>query len=238
MLYALFGPSIFCRTPQEHLECQWRKNIQLPHTPPERHVRVYLFLEWQEGRDDKELLDNLLYLKADVPLEPTGKLSLLRIREMWGLEDCIPIDQCRRMAFKSADSDYLSPIAIGVLAGENGVLKLFGRSCTPTFPPNAVGSTTLSTLPEPRPSDATVAMREKRMQYVRRYQAETTWLYETANEKVDEVLSSKTMLFVFVVLVICIANVIIRFIDGLNQSETCLWVPWLEFKNEYAHNRL
>lgn len=216
MLYALFGPSIFCRTPQEHLECQWRKNIQLPHTPPERHVRVYLFLEWQEGRDDKELLDNLLYLKADVPLEPTGKLSLLRIREMWGLENCIPIDQCRRMAFKSADSDYLSPIAIGVLAGENGVLKLF----------------------EPRPSDATIAMREKRMQYVRRYQAETTWLYETANEKVDEALSSKTMLFVFVVLVICIANVIIRFIDGLNQSETCLWVPWLEFKNEYAHNRL
>ncbi|KAI6116048.1 hypothetical protein F5141DRAFT_975422, partial [Pisolithus sp. B1] len=156
-------PSIFCRTPQEHLEYQWRKSIQLPHTPPERHVRVYLFLEWQEGRDDKELLDNLLYLKADVPLEPTGKLSLLRIREMWGLEKCVPIDQCRRMAFKSAHSDYLSPIAIGVLADENGVLKLF----------------------EPRPSDATIAMREKRMQYVRRYQAETTWLYETAIQKVD-----------------------------------------------------
>lgn len=120
------------------------------------------------------------------------------------------------MAFKSADSDYLSPIAIGVLAGENGVLKLF----------------------EPRPSDATIAMREKRMQYVRRYQAETTWLYETANEKVDEALSSKTILFVFAVLVIYIANVIIRFIDGSNQSGTCLWVPWLEFKNEYAHNRL
>ncbi|KAI5986883.1 hypothetical protein EDD15DRAFT_2372955 [Pisolithus albus] len=169
MLYALFGPSIFCRTPQEHLECQWRKNIQLPRTPPERHVRVYLFLEWKEGCDDKELLDGLLYLKADVPLEPTGKLSLLRIREMWGLENCIPIDQCRRMAFKSADSDYLSPIAIGVLADENGVLKLF----------------------EPRPSDATIAMREKRMQYVRQYQAETTWLYETANEIVDEILSSK-----------------------------------------------
>lgn len=117
------------------------------------------------------------------------------------------------MAFKSADSDYLSPIAIGVLADENGVLKLF----------------------EPRPSDATIAMREKRMQYVRQYQAETTWLYETANEIVDEILSSKITLFVFVVLVICIA---ICFIDGSNQSETCLWVPWLDFKNEYAHNRL
>ncbi|KIO13954.1 hypothetical protein M404DRAFT_452590 [Pisolithus tinctorius Marx 270] len=89
MLCALFGPSIFCRTPQEHLESQWRRNIQLPPTPPERHVRVYLFLEWQEGQDDKELLDGLLYLKADVPLEPTGKLSLLRIRAMWGLENCI-----------------------------------------------------------------------------------------------------------------------------------------------------
>ncbi|KAI6111992.1 hypothetical protein EDD16DRAFT_1605446 [Pisolithus croceorrhizus] len=88
---------------------------------------------------------------------------------MWGLEKCVPIDQCRRMAFKSAHSDYLSPIAIGVLADENGVLKLF----------------------EPRPSDATIAMREKRMQYVRRYQAETTWLYETAIQKVDEALSGK-----------------------------------------------
>ncbi|KAI6168658.1 hypothetical protein EDD17DRAFT_633677 [Pisolithus thermaeus] len=198
MLYALFGPSIFCRTPQEHLEYQWRKNIQLPRTPPERHVRVYLFLEWQEGQDDKELLDNLLYLKADVPLEPTGKLSLLRIQEMWGLEKCVPIDQCRRMAFKSAHSDYLSPIAIGVLADENGVLKLF----------------------EPKPSDATIVMREKRMQYVRRYQAETTWLYETAIQKVDEALSSKKIFFVS------------------NQSGTCLWVPWLEIKNEYARSRL
>lgn len=219
MLCALFGPSIFCRTPQEHLESQWRRNIQLPPTPPERHVRVYLFLEWQEGRDDKELLDGLLYLKADVPLEPTGKLSLLRIRAMWGLENCIPIDQYRRMAFKAAHPHYLSPIAIGVLADENGVLKLF----------------------EPRPSDSTIAMREKRMQYVRRYQAETTWLYETAIQKADEAISSKKMFFVLVVLVICMVEALVRFMDRSNQLETCLWTPWAlwpEFKNEYAHSRL
>ncbi|KIO13955.1 hypothetical protein M404DRAFT_992205 [Pisolithus tinctorius Marx 270] len=36
-------------------------------------------------------------------------------------------------------------------------------------------------------------MREKRMQYVRRYQAETTWLYETAIQKADEAVSSKKM---------------------------------------------
>ncbi|KAG1716469.1 hypothetical protein ID866_673 [Astraeus odoratus] len=84
-----YSPSIFFCTPQEHLENQWRKNIQLPPHPPKRHVRIYVFLEWQEGCDDKELLDNLLYLKADVPVEPSGDLSLIRIRSMWGLEKCV-----------------------------------------------------------------------------------------------------------------------------------------------------
>jgi len=31
----------------------------------------------------------MLYLKADVPLEPSGNLSLVRIRAMWGLEKCV-----------------------------------------------------------------------------------------------------------------------------------------------------
>lgn len=54
-----------------------------------RHVRVYVYLEWKEGHDDKDLLQNLLYLQADVPLEPSGELSLVRIRTNWGLEKCV-----------------------------------------------------------------------------------------------------------------------------------------------------
>lgn len=106
MFSEAYHPSIFYRTPQEHLECQWRKDIQLPPALPERfvdvldlqviaqrlvprHARVYVFLEWQEGRDDKELIHNMLFLKADVPFEPSGNLSLVRIRAMWGLEKCV-----------------------------------------------------------------------------------------------------------------------------------------------------
>ena len=36
-------------------------------------------------------------------------------------------------------------------------------------------------------------MREQRMHYVRKYQAETTWLYETAFRKLDAVFSSNMM---------------------------------------------
>ncbi|KAL4079306.1 hypothetical protein J3A83DRAFT_4075156, partial [Scleroderma citrinum] len=158
-------PSIFFRTPQEHLESQWRKGIQLPPTPPERHARVYVFLDWKEGSDDKELIQNLLYLQADVPFEPSGNLSLVRIRSMWGLEKCNPIDHHRRIAFRAANQDYLSPLAVQVLADKDGVLKLY----------------------EPKPSETTIAMREQRMHYVRKYEAETTWLYETAFRKLDVV---------------------------------------------------
>ncbi|KAG1716468.1 hypothetical protein ID866_672 [Astraeus odoratus] len=75
------------------------------------------------------------------------------------------------MGFKAANTDYLSPLAVQVLADEDGVLKLF----------------------EPKPSEATLAMREKRMHYVRKYQEETTWLYETAFRKLDALFSSSLM---------------------------------------------
>ena len=40
MFSEAYHPSIFYRTPQEHLECQWRKDIQLPPALPERFVDV------------------------------------------------------------------------------------------------------------------------------------------------------------------------------------------------------
>ncbi|KAF9222429.1 hypothetical protein BS17DRAFT_783699 [Gyrodon lividus] len=140
-------PSIFFRTPQEHLNNAWKKGKGLPESPPPGHVRVHLYVGWSEGCDETEFLMSHTALKGDFPVEPSGYLSLARVKSKWGLENCAAIDPARRMMFDSSNPNYLSPLAIRVLTDNSGVLKLF----------------------EPKPSDDTIAMREVRMHLIQKH---------------------------------------------------------------------
>ncbi|KAH7911325.1 hypothetical protein BJ138DRAFT_1006884 [Hygrophoropsis aurantiaca] len=145
-------PSIFVKTPQEYLEDQWDSPPWLPLECPSGHVRVFFYVEWSEGLDDSDILVNLSTIKTDIPLEVSGELDLRLVRKMWGLERCMPIHSERLTAVEPEDPDCLSPLAITVLSGEEGILKLF----------------------EPSPSESMVRVRERRLRILRKYDASMT----------------------------------------------------------------
>ncbi|KAF9235261.1 hypothetical protein BU15DRAFT_51560 [Melanogaster broomeanus] len=167
-------PSIFFRTPQEHLNNMWKNGERLPQSPPPRHVRVHLYVGWREGCDETEYFMSHAALKGDFPLEPSGYLSLARVKSKWGLENCAAIDPTRRMKFDSSKPDYLSPLAIKVLTDNSGVLKLF----------------------EPKPSNDTIAMREMRMQFVQKYDNAVFRFKEAAIGRLSDVLGVAVTVFI------------------------------------------
>jgi len=82
------GPSIFARTPQEHLEYMWTHYIPLPYSAPPGHVRVYLLPEWTPCKSP--LSEPWAALKADFALDPTtGELDLRKVKGKWALEQCM-----------------------------------------------------------------------------------------------------------------------------------------------------
>ncbi|KAH7883335.1 hypothetical protein F5I97DRAFT_1832080 [Phlebopus sp. FC_14] len=158
-----YQPTIFTCTPQEHLKQQWRNCPDLPVEPPPGHVRVYLFPDWDEGWDYEELIEDWLFLQGDFPLEPSGELSLTRVNKAWGLEKCMAIDPNRRKMYVGSNPDHLSPLAVRVLTGEDGILKLF----------------------EPETSEATYIIREERLKVVRQCDAAMKWFKDRVDDAVD-----------------------------------------------------
>ncbi|KAH7920605.1 hypothetical protein BV22DRAFT_790886 [Leucogyrophana mollusca] len=159
-------PSVFVKTPQEHLEYSWNHRLTLPSDPLPGHVRVCFYTDWNEGLDESDLVVRWSALRADVPLEPSGDLDLGRVRKMWGLEKCAPIHPDRRIPFEPQHPDHLSSLAVGVLTDEEGVLKLF----------------------EPSPSEPTIQIREKRMHIVRKYQAGVTHVEDAIMGRISAVV--------------------------------------------------
>ncbi|KIK97637.1 hypothetical protein PAXRUDRAFT_204762 [Paxillus rubicundulus Ve08.2h10] len=178
-------PSVFFRTPQEHLNNMWKKGNGLPQSPLPGHVRVHLYVGWSEGCDETEFIMSHAAIKGDFPLEPSGHLSLSHVKSKWGLENCAAIDPTRCMKFDSSNPDYLSPLAIRVLTDKSGVLKLF----------------------EPKPSDETIAMREIRMHLIQKYDDAMFRFKEATIGRLSDVLgvAATAVLLMFILLLVSAA---------------------------------
>ncbi|KIJ66101.1 hypothetical protein HYDPIDRAFT_27294 [Hydnomerulius pinastri MD-312] len=143
-------PSILFPTPEERAEYQFNNRVEQPRRlAPPGYIRVQMYPSWKEGSDEGHLNMRWNSIKADFPLEPSGELSLARIKWKWSLENCAAIDPARHMKFAASNPDYLSPLALAVLTDEHGVLNVF----------------------EPKPSDETIAMREQRRHLLKKYDA-------------------------------------------------------------------
>ncbi|KAG1899024.1 uncharacterized protein F5891DRAFT_1041131 [Suillus fuscotomentosus] len=160
------GPSIFVRTPQEHLEHMWKNPSPLAYSCPPRHVRVYLLPEWTQGKNP--IKEPWAALKNDFALEPTGELNLKKVKGKWALERCSAIDLERMQPFEEKCKGRLSPLALKVLADSKGVVWMY----------------------EPTPSEDTVSIRADRLRIVRQYDAAVERVMEATLGRISKLLDN------------------------------------------------
>lgn len=159
-------PSIFVRTPQEHLEHMWRNPSPLAHSCPPGHVRVYLLPEWTPGKNPMK--EPWAALKNDFVLEPGGELDLKKVKGKWALERCSAIDLERMQPFEEKCKGRLSLLALKVLADSKGVVWMY----------------------EPTPSKDTISIREDRLRIVRQYDAAVEHILEATLGRVSKLLDN------------------------------------------------
>lgn len=160
------GPSIFVRTPQEHLEHMWRGRSPLPYSCPPGHVRVYLLPEWTRGKNPMN--EPWAALKNDFALEPTGELNLKKVKGKWALERCSAIDLERMQPFEEKYKGRLSLLALKVLADSKGIVWMY----------------------EPTPSEDTVSIRADRLRIVRQYDAAVERILEATLGRISKLLDN------------------------------------------------
>ncbi|KAG0700210.1 hypothetical protein DFH29DRAFT_643990 [Suillus ampliporus] len=163
------SPSIFVRTPQEHLEYMWKHRNPLPYSAPPGHVRVYLLPEWTRGKTPMN--EPWAALKADFPIEPTGELDLKRVKGKWALERCSAIDLERMQPFEEKCKGRLSRLALNVLADAKGVVWMY----------------------EPTPSEDTISIRADRLRVVRQYDAAVEWILEATLGRISKLLDNSVV---------------------------------------------
>ncbi|KAF9457600.1 hypothetical protein BDZ94DRAFT_1272796 [Collybia nuda] len=121
------GPSIFTKSPQEldfdAIRERNRMSYAMKHFPkreptPPGYIRVHFFASLDLFRQ-MERKPNLVAL---IPLEPSGELDLKRVRDVWGLDSCSPIDPLRWTTF-GPTSDRLSPLAVHILAERHAAIN-------------------------------------------------------------------------------------------------------------------
>ncbi|KAG1726864.1 uncharacterized protein EDB91DRAFT_1254107 [Suillus paluster] len=160
-------PSIFVRTPQEHLEYMWTHRNPLPYEAPPGHVRVYLLPQWTPGKSP--LNEPWAALKGDFPVEPTtGELDLKKVKGKWALERCSAIDLERMQPFEENCKGRLSRLALNVLADAKGVVWMY----------------------EPTPSEATISIRTDRLRIVRQYDAAVERILEATLGRISKLLDN------------------------------------------------
>ncbi|KAG2136878.1 hypothetical protein BD769DRAFT_1438979 [Suillus cothurnatus] len=160
------GPSIFVRTPQEHLEYMWRNPSPLAHSCPPGHVRVYLLPEWTRGKNPMK--EPWAALKNDFALEPTGELDLKKVKGKWALERCSAIDLERMQPFEEKCKGRLSLLALQVLADSKGIVWMY----------------------EPTPSEDTVSIRADRLRIVRQYDAAVERILDATLGRISKLLDN------------------------------------------------
>ncbi|KAG2158681.1 uncharacterized protein EDB93DRAFT_1119760 [Suillus bovinus] len=160
------GPSLFVRTPQEHLEHMWKTPSPLPYSCPPGHVRVYLLPEWTPGKTPMK--EPWAALKNDFALEPTGELDLKKVKAKWALERCSAIDLERMQPFEETCKGRLSLLALKVLADSKGVVWMY----------------------EPTPSEDTVYIREGRLRIVRQYNTAVERVLEATLGRLSKLLDN------------------------------------------------
>ncbi|KAF8231543.1 hypothetical protein L208DRAFT_1362156 [Tricholoma matsutake] len=128
------GLSVFTPSPKELSDAAQLARSRLTYVmrlrfdmnkcpPPPGYVRVQFFMS----------LDMIKYvgrkpsLEADLPLEPTGEFDMKRVRELWGLEKCVPIDPVRWKVFEPV-SDRISPLAVMTLSAHYNALRFIEPS--------------------------------------------------------------------------------------------------------------
>lgn len=160
------GPSVFVRTPQEHLEHMWKGRSPLAYSCPPGHVRVYLLPEWTRGKNPMN--EPWAALKNDFALEPTGELDMKKVKGKWGLERCSAIDLERMQPFEEKCKGRLSLLALKVLADPKGVVWMY----------------------EPTPSEDTASMRLDRLRIVRQYDAAVERILEATLGRISKLLDN------------------------------------------------
>ncbi|KAG2127213.1 hypothetical protein DEU56DRAFT_903269 [Suillus clintonianus] len=159
-------PSVFVRTPQEHLVHMWKHGSRLPHACPPGHVRVYLLPEWTRGKSPMN--DPWAALKHDFVLTGTGELDFREVRGKWGLERCLAIDLERMQPFEERCKGRLSRLALSVLGDSEGVVWMY----------------------EPTPSEDTISTRADRLRIVRQYDAAVERVLDATLGRISKLLDN------------------------------------------------
>ncbi|KAG1738268.1 hypothetical protein EDB19DRAFT_2039714 [Suillus lakei] len=159
-------PSIFVRTPQEHLEYMWKNPSPLAYSCPPGHVRVYLLPEWTRGKNPMK--EPWAALKNDFSLEPTGELDMKKVKGKWALERCSAIDLERMQPFEEKCKGRLSRLALNVLADSKGIVWMY----------------------EPTPSEDTISIRADRLRIVRQYDAVVERILEATLGRISKLLDN------------------------------------------------
>ncbi|KAF8891887.1 hypothetical protein BD779DRAFT_1513669 [Infundibulicybe gibba] len=140
------NPSLFIRSPQE-LAYAHRETLQkhkgllirpvLPPPPP-GYIRIHYYTGL-----DRIMQDLPPEIEANMPLDRDGGLRLQKVNDLWGLEECLPIDPMRWEIFESRFKGRLSPLAVKILSERQGCIQfiekdpsritLYKRSCRHTY---------------------------------------------------------------------------------------------------------
>ncbi|KAF8069208.1 hypothetical protein FPV67DRAFT_1110494 [Lyophyllum atratum] len=133
------GPSLLEKSPKEHivdvataqarLPYPQRKHIQQLKTEvPPGHVRVRFYPTFDRKRGFKAKPN----LEAVLPLEANGEFDLGRVKRLWGLETCTPIDPVRWKVVEPGQPDALSPLAVHSLQEFYGIINVIEPCVTVT----------------------------------------------------------------------------------------------------------
>ncbi|KAJ7592066.1 hypothetical protein C8J56DRAFT_886792 [Mycena floridula] len=118
------SPTIFTKTPKEHMDAELARRDDLGYDPvkaavpaPPGYIQVQFYTSLNRIRrcQDPDLIGSF-------PLEPNGSLSLERVAELWGLESCVAIDPMRWQ--ETAAGSVLSPLAVFVLSERQQHIKI------------------------------------------------------------------------------------------------------------------
>ncbi|GLB42447.1 hypothetical protein LshimejAT787_1104620 [Lyophyllum shimeji] len=130
----MLGPSqvsVLEKSPQEHVVDVAKSRASIPYPQrkfvqqlqtevPPGHVRVRFFLKIDATRGFKAKPD----LEAVLPLEANGELDLTRVKRLWGLETCAPIDPVRWKVVEPGRPERLSALAVHNLLEFYGAINV------------------------------------------------------------------------------------------------------------------
>ncbi|KAL6305098.1 hypothetical protein BKA93DRAFT_230609 [Sparassis latifolia] len=157
----------------------WSAPHQVPYRPPPPpcmvRVRWYQSIEHMvpDQFEDPDLF-------ADIPLESNGDLDMRKIKRLWNLENCYPVDWTRLKVMVPGDPDRLSSLAVEVMTRD------FDR-CLRVIE---------------RPGPATLLARERRVIFIDRWRTtksvctDISWKLRNSPRALFELLSMLVMLVV------------------------------------------